>query len=61
MLFLQDGRTPLHLAAEYKDITVCSILVSAGANLNIQDMVGIHCDNISVYAQIYLRKYAGAY
>lgn len=43
VVFLQNGRTPLHLAAYKGHIAVVRILLAAGCDLDIQDDVSIKC------------------
>ena len=39
MFYLQDGRTPLHMAAEAGPLNVVQFLVSSGADVNMKDKV----------------------
>ena len=40
-MFLQDGKTALHLAAEKGKVDALNVLSAAGANIDIQDKVKI--------------------
>ena len=42
MLLLQDGRTPLHKAAEGRHLNVIELLLSAGAEVDSKDKVSVH-------------------
>ena len=39
MFYLQDGRTPLHMAAATGKLNVVQYLVSSGADVNLKDRV----------------------
>ena len=39
MFYLQDGRTPLHMAAAAGHLNVVQYLVSSGADVNLKDKV----------------------
>ena len=39
MFYLQDRRTPLHMAAKSRHLNVVQYLVSSGADVNLKDRV----------------------
>ena len=39
VFYLQDGRTPLHMAAAAGNLDVVQYLVSSGADVNMKDIV----------------------